>query len=178
MKTALLLIDIQNDYFPGGKHELFEAGAAAARAARALRLFREKGLPVVHVRHESERPNASFFLPGTEGAEIHESVRPLPGEPVVLKHQPDGFLHTELQEILQNAGVQRLVVCGMMSHMCVDTTVRAANALGFPVLLLGGACTTKDLSWKGARIPAQTVHGAFMAALDGTFAEVIGTAEL
>lgn len=178
MKTALVLIDIQNDYLPGGKNELFEAEAAAGRAAQALTLFRRKGLPVVHVRHESVRVNASFFLPGTEGAQIHKSVRPLPGETIVLKYTPDGFLHTELKETLDAQGIERLVVCGMMSHMCVDTTVRTANALGFPVLLLGDACTTKDLSWKGERIPAATVHGAFMAALDGTFAKVIESAEL
>ncbi len=176
--TALVLIDIQNDYFPGGKNELWEAEAAAARAAQALALFREKGLPVVHVRHESQRANATFFLPGTPGAQIHQSVRPLEGERVIVKHAPDGFLRTELNDTLAGLGVKRLVLCGMMSHMCVDTTVRAANALGYEALLLGDACTTKDLEWKGERIPAATVHAAFMAALHGAFATVIGAAEL
>jgi nicotinamidase-related amidase len=178
MKTALLLIDIQNDYFPGGKNELFEADLCAERAARALELFREKGLLVVHVRHESLSAGASFFAPGTEGARIHKRVKPLNGETVVVKHHPDGFLHTELQETLSAQGIEQLAVCGMMSHMCVDTTVRSAKGFGYTVILLGDACTTKNLTWKGEKIPAATVHGAFMAALDGTFAKVIDTEAL
>lgn len=179
MNTALVLIDIQNDYFPGGKNELFEADRCADRAAEALRLFRERGLPVVHVQHVSKSADATFFLPDTEGVRIHERVRPIAGEPVVVKHFPDGFLHTELKEILAARGVERLAVCGMMSHMCVDTTVRAAMAQGYStVLLLGDACTTKDLAWNGERIPARTVHAAFMAALHGTFATVLDTGEL
>jgi nicotinamidase-related amidase len=176
--TALVLIDIQNDYFPGGKNELWEAEACADRAAAALLLFREKGLTVAHVRHESAKPNAPFFVPGTHGAQIHNSVQPQAGEIVILKHAPDGFLRTELGETLNALHASRLVICGMMSHMCVDTTVRTANSLGYSVLLLSDACTTKDLAWNGERIPAHTVHAAFMAALHNTFATVIRTAEL
>ena len=175
MHTALLLVDIQNDYFPGGTCELYQSGLAAKQASRALAFFREKRMPVFHVQHIALKPDATFFLPDTRGADIHEAVLPAPGEPVVVKHAPDSFLNTELSRHLEDSKIERLVVCGMMSHMCIDTTVRSAKRLGYAVTLLHDACATKDLVWDGNRIPAQTVHGAFMAALDGTFATVVTT---
>src|SRR5687767_10231103 len=122
--TALLIIDIQNDYFPGGTMELEGADEAAAKAAAALARFRGQGLPVVHVRHLSVRPGATFFLPGTPGAEIHQSVRPQPGETVVEKNFPNSFRNTSLKTLLDESSIKNLVVAGMMTHMCVDATVR------------------------------------------------------
>jgi len=178
MNTALVLIDIQNDYFPGGKCELFEANQCAAQAEKALTLFRKRGLPVVFVQHVSRDAGASFFLPDTEGVRLHERLCPTAAETLIVKHAPDSFQETDLQERLRALNIERLVICGMMSHMCVDTTVRSAYRLGYAVIVPGDACTTKDLTWQGARIPARTVHRAFMAALHGTFATVMDTGEL
>ena len=175
MKSAILLVDIQNDYFPGGKNVLHQPEQAAAQARIALEHFRSGGLPVFHVRHISIRPGASFFLPDTIGSQIHSSVTPLPKEEVIIKHAPSSFLRTDLKDRLHAQDIQHLVICGMMSHMCIDTTVRAAKDLGFSVTVLEDACTTKDLSWNSTVIPAQTVHGTMMAALNGTFADVITT---
>jgi nicotinamidase-related amidase len=172
MKNALILIDIQNDYFPGGRCELYQPEQAAERARRVLEYFRTAGLPIFHVQHISTRENASFFLPDTDGAKIHPLVFPKEGEPVLVKHAPNAFLHTALERELRERQVGQVVVCGMMSHMCIDSTVRAAADLGFSVLLLEDACTTRDLMWGDDRIPAQTVHRAIMAALSGTFARV------
>jgi nicotinamidase-related amidase len=83
-KTALVVIDLQNDYFPGGKQPLHEVDAAAQNASRLLHAFREKGLPRFHVRHEASHPAVGFFLPGTPGAEIHETVHRIP---LPEKHQ-------------------------------------------------------------------------------------------
>jgi nicotinamidase-related amidase len=177
MKSALLLIDIQNDYFPGGKNELFEPERAAERARRVLEYFRAASLPVFHIRHVSTRENATFFLPDTTGAEIHPLVLPREGEPVLVKHTPNAFVGTALERELRAQQPEQLVICGMMSHMCIDSTVRAATDLGFSVTLLEDACTTKDLTWDGVQIPAQTVHRAIMASLSGTFAHVINTEE-
>lgn len=175
MKSALVLIDIQNDYFPGGKWELDQPEQAARQAKRALDFFRAEKLPVFHVQHISTREKAKFFLPETAGAEIHPLVAPTEGEAVLVKHAPNAFLNTGLNEALRRAGVDQLVVCGMMSHMCIDTSVRAAKDLGYSVTLLEDACTTRDLERDGERIPAGTVHRAFMAALDGSFARVVRT---
>lgn len=171
--SALLLIDIQNDYFPGGKWVLHQAGEAAAKAALVLADYRRRGLPVLHIRHESLQPGAGFFHPGTSGADIHPQAAPAEGERVLLKHVPNAFSGTGLHEELQTLGIQQLTVCGMMTHMCIDTSVRAARGLGYAVTLLEDACATRDLEWQGERIPADTVHKTMLAALNGTFARVM-----
>jgi nicotinamidase-related amidase len=178
MKTALLLIDLQNDYFSGGRMELVGSEAASARAAQALKLFRERGLPVFHVRHEAVREGATFFLPGTAGAGIHASVQPVDGEPVVTKHHPNSFRETDLLDRLRAAGATRLAVAGMMTHMCLDAGVRAAVDLGFECAVLSDASAARDLSFDGRTIPAAQVHGAFLAALEAAYAPVLTVDEL
>lgn len=174
--TALLLIDIQNDYFPEGRFELDGADAAATQARAALDHFRERGLPILHVRHESVQPGATFFLPGTPGAEIHPRVAPRPGEAVVLKHFPNSFRATDLQERLRALEVKQLVVAGSMTFMCVDATVRAAADLGYSVTLLHDACAARALEFNGQAVPAPQVHAAFLAALGMGYARLLPTA--
>ena len=175
---ALIIIDIQNDYFPGGAMELEGSEAAGAKAGIALGSFREKKLPVIHVRHLSVRPGATFFLPGTRGAEIHASVKPLGGETVIEKNFPNSFRNTQLQAALERSGAKNLVVAGMMTHMCVDASVRHAADLGYKVTLLGDACATRAQSFGGETVPARQVHAAFLAALNGFYAKVVQTHEL
>lgn len=172
MRTALLIVDVQNDYFPGGRNELAGPVAAAGNARKLLDAFRERKMPVIHVRHESTRPGAAFFLPGTPGVQIHDSVRPLDGETIVTKNFPNSFRGTELLPLLRDQGIERQVVCGMMTHMCIDSTVRAAFDHGFQVLVAGDACATKNLAYMDNVIPAGQVHLAFLGALNGTFAQV------
>jgi|SRR5687768_7786943 len=176
--TALLVIDIQNDYFPGGAMELEGADAAGEKAGGAIRAFRSRGLPVIHVRHLSTRAGATFFIPGTRGAEIHALVRPAGEESVVEKNYPNSFRATALQELLQKQGIKSLAVAGMMTHMCVDATVRHAADLGYKVTLLGDACATRAQAYGGESVPARQVHAAFLAALNGFYAKVIPSHEL
>jgi nicotinamidase-related amidase len=173
--TGLLLIDLQNDYFPGGAFELDRAEEACARAHAALDRFRAQGLPVIHVRHESLQAGATFFLPGTAGARVHPLVAPLPGETVVLKHFPNSFRETELAAKLKARGVAHLVVAGMMTNMCLDATVRAAVDLGYAATVLHDACAARALAFEGLDIPAPQVHGAFLAALAMAYARVVAT---
>lgn len=173
MKSALLLIDIQNDYFKGGKCELFHPEEAAECAKIVLEYFRYSNLPIFHIRHVSTNEKAGFFLPETNGAEIHPSVFPTGDEQVLVKHTPNAFLHTGVERELRTRQIEQLVICGMMSHMCIDSTVRAAKDMGFSILLPEDACTTRNLVWGEAQIPAQTVHQAVMASLSGTFAQVV-----
>ena len=178
MTTALLLIDIQNDYFAGGRMVLVGPDAAAQRAATLAARFRATGEAVVHVRHVADQPGATFFLPDTEGAAIHRLVEPLAEEMVVEKHQPNSFLETGLEAHLQSIGATSLVIAGMMTHMCVDSTTRAASERGFDCTVVSDACATKDLTFDGVRVGAALVHAAFLAALDGSFATVQSTAEV
>jgi nicotinamidase-related amidase len=177
MNSALVLVDIQNDYFKGGRNELYQPERAAENAARALAFFRSSGQPIFHVQHISMGAGATFFLPDSTGADIHPSVAPAAGEKVLVKHVPNSFFGTGLADELTRCGAAHIVVCGMMSHMCVDTTVRAAKDFGLAVTLLEDACATKNLVWRGAVVPAETVHSAFMASLSGVFAKVLRTDE-
>ena len=170
---ALILVDIQNDYFPGGRNPVVGAEAAATVAKKVLDKAREKHEPIIHVRHTSLRPNATFFLPGTPGAGIHPLVAPLPDEIVVQKHHPNSFRETALLDELRNREISRLFFCGMMTHMCIDTTVRAAADLGFQCIVVGDATATKDLTSGSITVPAAHVQAAFLAALSGLFAKVI-----
>jgi nicotinamidase-related amidase len=90
---------------------------------------------VFHVRHLSTRPGSTFFLPGTKGQEIHAAVAPLGNEAIVEKNFPNSFRATKLEEGLKSLGVKNLVVAGMMTHMCVDATVRHAADLGYRITL-------------------------------------------
>lgn len=178
MQTGLLIIDIQRDYFPGGKTELVGSEEASRQAGRLLEAFRAAKAPVFHVHHLSTRPGATFFLPGTDGIEPDAHVRPASGERVIVKHFPNGFRETPLAEDLRAAGVRDLVICGMMTHMCVDSSTRAAADLGFVCSLAHDACATRALAFGGTTVPAETVHRSFLAALGGAFAKVASAEEL
>lgn len=174
---ALLIIDIQNDYFPGGKMELDGMDDAAKKAGELLASFRKKNELVVHVRHLSVRPGATFFIPETFGSEIHPSVAPQPTEKVILKNYPNSFRNTGFDDFLKENRVSELIVCGAMSHMCIDTSVRAAFDLGYTCTVISDACATRNLSFDGKTVEASNVHLAYMAALNGTFASVISLSE-
>lgn len=178
MNLALLLIDIQNDYFPGGAMELFGSPQAGIQAGKLLQAFRQETLPIIHIQHLSTRQGATFFAPNTRGVEIHECVAPAVGETVFQKNFPNSFRETPLLEHLRRLEVKQLVIAGMMTQMCIDTTTRAAADLGFQCLLAHDACATKDLSFGGATVSADNVQTAFLAALNGLFAQVLTVDEI
>lgn len=175
MKISLILIDIQNDYFPNGRNELHKPEEALECAKQALGFFRKNNLPVYYIRHTNIHKGATFFLPDTSGAEIHKGVSPRTDEKVFVKHAPNSFFQTDLNDELRKQNITHLVIYGMMSHMCIDTTVRAAREYGFSVTVLEDACATKDLCRNGTVIPADIVHNTIMASLDGVFAQVMTT---
>lgn len=178
MSDVLVLIDIQNDYFPGGAMELHRAEEAGQAAARVLSRFRAAKLPVIHVQHESVHTGATFFLPATPGMDIHPCVAPLPNEKIVRKHFPNSFRETDLLKTLQDLGATRLTFCGMMTNMCVDAGVRAAADLGFACRVVADACAARPLAFGGVEVPAPQVHAAFLCALSLAYAQVAPAAEL
>lgn len=178
MNTALVLVDIQQDYFPKGRMEVVGAVEAGRAAIKLLNHFRAKKLPVVHVQHISTRADATFFLPDTEGINFYEGVRPLAAEAVVGKHFPNSFRDTNLHEYLESQKIKELVICGMMSHMCIDATVRAAFDGGYTCIVAHDACAARNLVFNGIDIPAMHVHGAYMAALGAVYAQVMSTGEI
>lgn len=178
MTRALLLVDIQNDYFAGGRMELHDAEQAGERARQLLTHFRDTSQLVVHVQHVATESDATFFLPGSEGVKIRESVLPLANEQVIKKHYPNSFLETGLQGLLDQLEVNELVIAGMMTHMCIDSTTRAACDAGYQCEVAGDACATRGQTYGGVTVSAEDVQAAFLAALSGTFAEVTKVADL
>ena len=177
MKTTLLIIDIQNDYFPGGKYPLVKPLEAAKKAYELLQCCREHGGKHVHIQHISLEPDATFFIKGDSGSDIHDSVAHFEGEPIVYKHEPNSFLYTNLLDLLKEWEIERVVVTGMMTHMCVDATARAAADLGFQVVIAADACATRDLTYGDTTIPADLVHKSFLAALK-SYGKVIKSDEI
>jgi len=178
MKTCLLLIDIQNDYFPGGRMTLVGIEAAAANAQLLLQSYRRTKSPIIHIQHISKGSSGSFFLPETHGVKTHDLVAPLESEALVKKNYPNGFRETHLLEILKKEDITDLLFCGAMSHMCIDATVRAGCDLGFNCVVVEDACATRDLSFNDITIQAPKVHASFMAALSGTYATVLTTEQV
>ena len=176
-RQALIVVDIQNDYFPQGKWPLVGADAAADNAAQLIAAFRDAGDSVIHIRHEFTSPEAPFFSPGSDGAKLHPKVLNRADEPVVLKHFVNSFRETELQSILEEQGIKELVVVGSMSHMCVDGITRAAADMGYSVTVIHDACASRDLEFNGLTVPAAHVHAAFMSALGFAYASVVSTDE-
>lgn len=177
MKQALIIVDIQNDYFPNGSFELVGIEQATQNAARLLHKFRDQHAPIFHIQHLSTESDATFFLPNTKGAEIHESVAPKPDGTVIVKHFPNSFRETCLLESLQENEVEEAVICGAMSHMCIDATTRAAFDLGFQCIVIEDACATLDLEYQEKTVKAADVHAAFMSALAMCYAKVISIDE-
>jgi len=165
VKTALLIIDVQEFYFAGGKMELVNPQPAADNAALLLKYFREKGMPVIHIKHNS-----------SSQMEINPTVKPIDGEKIFIKKEISSFNGIGLDEYLKSLGVKNLVICGMQTHMCVEGAVRAGYDLGYKITLVHDACATRDLKWEDEVIPAKMVHLSTLVTLKN-YAEIVSTKE-
>jgi nicotinamidase-related amidase len=172
-KRAVIVVDLQNEYLPTGKLALAGIHDALNNAARVIADARAKGDMVVSIRHESPDPDVPFFKQGTDGVQIHESVAPVQGEPVIVKNFPNSFLKTNLKEMLDAKEIEEVTVVGAMSHMCIDATTRAASDFGYKTTVVHDACATRDLEFRGETVPAAQVHTALMSALAFGYASVV-----
>lgn len=170
MKNALVLVDIQNDYFIGGLWPVEQMDKVAGAAADVLAKFRVARDVVIHIRHEALSDTAPFFRPNTEGAEIHPVVAPIPQELVILKHRLNSFHETDLHTQLQK---QDVTIIGAMSQMCIDATARAARDLGYEVTVIADACGAKSTRFGEVILTAPQVQAAFMSGLKQAYATVI-----
>lgn len=143
MKKALLVIDLQNDYFPGGKFPLWNTDAILQNIERAIAKANAQGIPVIHIQHVAKQGTAPFFNEGTPGTDIHPSILAVaPKAPVVVKEFADSFEQTNLEETLTKLGVTDLLVCGMMTQNCVTHTAISKAVEKYNVTILPDCCTT------------------------------------
>ena len=147
MTQALLVIDLQNDYFPGGKFPLWNTEVVLENIERAIGAANTLGIAVIHIQHiaNSEMGIAPFFNAGTTGADIHPRIlAAAPNAPIVVKEFADSFEKTTLEETLAKQGVTDLLVCGMMTQNCVTHTAISKAAEKYAVTILPDCCTTVD----------------------------------
>ena len=147
MTKALLVIDLQNDYFPGGKFPLWNTAAVLSNIEQAIKAARTKGIAVIHIQHiaNPKMGIAPFFNSGTDGVNIHPRVlAAAPDAPVVVKEYADSFFGTKLEETLSGLGVDELLICGMMTQNCVTHTAISKSAEKYKVTVLTDCCTTVD----------------------------------
>ena len=170
---ALLLVDIQNDYFTNGLWPVDDMDRVAAQAQDVLNSARAAGDLIIHIRHEAPSETAPFFRPGTQGALIHDSVAPLEAEQVITKHRPNSFHGTDLHAKLQKAGIEHVTVIGAMTQMCIDATVRAARDLGYDVTVVADACGARAMDFGDVRLSGAQVQAAFLKPLEMSYARII-----
>ncbi len=176
MEKALIVIDLQNDYFSGGNMELVNINATLQKTNKLIQYAREQRYKIFIIQHFAEE-GASFFALKTEGVEINQGLDIQNGI-IISKNYPNSFRETKLHEELQANNIDSIIVCGAMSHMCIDTTVRAGFDLGYKIELASDACATRDLEFKDEIIKAQDVHNSFMSALGSAFCKVKETNEI
>ncbi len=147
MKTAVVVIDIQNDYFPGGQYPLWNTDTVLGNTLELIKKSKERGDLVVLVQHVANPAKgiSPFFNEGTTGVEIHRDVMAAaPEAPIVVKQFADSFEQTNLEEILVKYGVEKLRICGMMTQNCVTHTAISRAADTYDVTVIGDCSTTVD----------------------------------
>ncbi|GAA5809424.1 hypothetical protein MFLAVUS_002832 [Mucor flavus] len=175
MSEALIVVDVQNDYFPDGKLPTCSPIETAKACAQLIQKFRQDGKEVVFIKHvmlDSQVKEYPFFIKGTHGVEIHDIVKPLPTEKIISKHAVSGFVGTDLKEYLTSKGVKKLVVVGMMIHNCVNATVYSSIEEGFPCIVVDEAVNTVDQPYDGELVKAQDIKKAFLAGIQFSFSKV------
>jgi nicotinamidase-related amidase len=163
-KTALLVIDVQEFYFPDGAMPLESPEAASANCKKLIEKFRSNKQTIIHIAH-----NAS------KGADFHPDVVPRDGEKVIVKDEVSAFNGTDLLEYIRDTEIDKLVICGMQTHMCVEAAVRAAYDHGVECVLVRDACATRALTYGEHTVSAKDVHDSTLGSLDGIYATVVDT---
>lgn len=176
--SALLLIDFQQEYVDGAL-PLPDAQRAAAQAGALMAAADRVGVPVIHVHHEAASAQAPAFAPDSPGVQAIPALQVSGGQHRLVKQWPSSFKNTDLHAHLQSLHVQHLLVAGLMTHNCVDSTAREAMHLGYAVTVVGDACASRDLpDGLGGVIPASEVHRVSLAALADRHVDVVSASEV
>lgn len=173
--TALIVIDFQLEYFEGGRLPIPDGRAAMTKAQQLVAFAGTHHMPVFHVQHVGQTGGPLFAKDG-ERVAFHPDILPAPHHHVVQKTTTSSFASTDLHAQLRERKIRTLIICGLMTHMCVSTTSRDAKPLGYQVLVAADACATRDIdAWDGGTISHMDLHRAALTELSDSFAEVLTT---
>ncbi|WP_406610682.1 cysteine hydrolase family protein [Agarivorans sp. JK6] len=171
MTTALLIIDLQNDYFPEGKYPLWNTSKCLQNIQFAIAKATEQQMELIHIQHiaDPEMGLAPFFNQGSNGSDIHpEILAAAPQGKVIVKRFADSFEQTELNSYLQQQGIDKLLMCGMMTQNCITHTALSKATEAYEVSILADCCTTVDemlhniaLHALSTRVPLLSLEQAF-----------------
>ncbi|MUG08909.1 isochorismatase family protein [Commensalibacter sp. ESL0366] len=175
--TVLIIIDLQNDYYPNGKFPLFNMNSVGKSSMKVLAAARQHHIPVIHIQHQFPMKDAPFFVQHTEGVKINKDVKPLDNEICITKNYPNAFKGTELKSVLDRHNYKNLIVIGAMSQMCVDATVRTALDYGYQVTLIPDCIASKEITFNDVEVPAPKVHAAMLWILSFAGAKIMSKDE-
>ncbi len=174
MKRALLVIDVQNEYFSGKLPVTYPEGSFA-RILQAMDAANERGIPVVVVQHTSLAENAATFRKGSDEWQLHPEVAKRPRALLVEKHLPGSFTGTPLLSWLRERGIDTVTISGYMTQMCCDTTAREAFHLGLAVEFLSDATGTLAIRNDAGAVTAEELHRAILVTQAMRFSRVMST---
>lgn len=176
-KTALLVIDVQNEYFDG-KWPIPDGSRTLQQIERAIDATQASGATVVYVQHAVLNPERGIFLPGSHGFELHARLHPRANDPRIVKNYPGSFSKTNLENTLQQHDIDTIVVSGYMTHMCCDTTAREGFQRDFRVLFLNDATATRDGQHATlGKIDHNELHRTTLITQASMFSQVVPTQE-
>jgi nicotinamidase-related amidase len=168
--STLIMIDCQNTYVRGVM-ALDGVAPALDEAAKLLQRARSAGIPIVHIQHDAGE--GSPYDVRAEIGQIVEQVAPQGDEPVIVKHFPDSFVQTELDDRLKALSAQNLLLAGFMTHMCVNSTARGAFNLGYVPTVIASATATRALPGPSGVVPSSSLQAASLAAIADLFGVVV-----
>jgi len=172
---ALLVIDVQMDYFSGPMTVTYPEGSCE-RILQAVDAAQAAGVPVVMIQHTASRPALKLFQKGTDGWQVHPELVKRGWEHLVEKHFAGSFTGTDLDEWLKAHGIGTVAICGYMTQMCCDTTARQAQHLGYEVEFLGDATGTLDFTNDAGSVKAEELHRAVLVVQNWGFSRVLKVA--
>jgi nicotinamidase-related amidase len=176
LKEALLVIDVQNEYFTGRLHVTYPQGSLS-HILQAMDAAHAAGIPVIVIRHRNPGPGAATFIPGTNEYELHPEVTRRPRDMIVDKTFPGSFTDTGLDEWLHEKGITSLTIAGYMTQMCCDTTARQAFHRGYRVIFLSDATGTLTIANSAGSVCDKDLHRATLVTQQMKFSQVTTTAE-
>jgi len=175
-KRALLVIDVQNEYFTGKLPVVYPAGSLE-QIIKLMQAAHQQNIPIILVQHSAPQPDAKTFIRNSEGWQLHEKVLLEPHDLTIEKQLPGSFTGTNLQEVLQTRNIDTVVICGYMTQMCCDTTARQAVHRGFQVEFMADATATLDIANYAGQVTAEELHRAILVTQAMRFSQVINTAD-
>ncbi|MBP2653472.1 MAG: sttH [Firmicutes bacterium] len=176
MKRALLVIDVQNEYFTGKMPVTYPDGSFD-KILKAVDAAKQNDIAVILIRHGAVQKDAAAFVKGSKEWDIHEKLLRKKHLCIIDKNLPGSFTDTHLEDLLREMGIDTIVICGYMTQMCCDTTARQAVHLGFSVEFLSDATGTLDVANSAGKITAEELHKAILVTQAMRFSKVISTDE-